>query len=155
MGFASDVFMPRLEALCAASIQLDHGAASWSGLGMGAKEPVAVPPARFDLDMRQAVNEPRHADVHFVSRQQGHQQEHHTPPGTAGSTALSAATPPSPSSLPSPSSPPSPPSPPSPNSVMSAPSLVGHKCVLAKIPFFKALLSETWREGQRPGQVLS
>ena len=35
---------------------------------------------------------------------------------------------------------------------MSAPSLVGHKCVLAKIPFFKALLSETWREGQRPGQ---
>ena len=37
MGFASDIFMPRLEALCEASIQLDHGTASWSGLGMGAK----------------------------------------------------------------------------------------------------------------------
>ena len=25
--------------------------------------------------------------------------------------------------------------------------LVGHKCILAKIPFFKALLSDNWREG--------
>jgi len=133
MSFASETYMERLEALCAASIQLENS----SRLGMVLKEPVVVPAARFDLDMRQAVNEGRHADVCFVSRLP-------QPPGArkeatstamdatdidasgAGISALSA-------------------DPPSPPTTV----LMAHKCVLAKIPFFKALLSDTWREGQR------